>query len=53
MNIEFIKEEIKRVNKVLREDNNPFTQKQCSKYLKRLERELRHEQKTIYNKKSR
>lgn len=49
MTIETIKEEIKRVNKVLREDTNPFTQKQCSKYLKRLERQLRYE--TLHNKK--
>lgn len=36
-----LKEEIKRVNKILRETKNPHELRQNKKYLERLERKLR------------
>lgn len=41
MNEYALKEEIKRVNKVLRETHNPNEYRQNKKYLERLERKLR------------
>ena len=37
---DYLKEEIKRVNQVLRETHNPHEYKQNKKYLKKLERRL-------------
>lgn len=48
MTIEELKTEIKRVNKLLREKHDAFTYKQNKKYLERLERELRYEQRRIH-----
>lgn len=39
--INTLKEEIKRVNKILRETKNPHSLRQNKKYLEKLERKLR------------
>lgn len=45
-----IKEEIRRVNAILRNTKNPHEYRQNKKYLERLERKLRNEIRTINQK---
>lgn len=45
MNKEELKAEIERVKKLLRENHNPFTQKQNRKYLEKLQRRLKNAEK--------
>ena len=40
-NVEILKDEIRRVNELLRENHEPHTYRQNKRYLERLERKLR------------